>query len=61
MIFFSGVQLICFGLMGQYIGRIYDEAKGRPIFIVADDTAGVPDGRDGNDAVTGAAQLDTTY
>ena len=61
VIFFSGVQLICFGLMGQYIGRIYDEAKGRPIFIVADDTAGVPDGRDGNAAVTGTAQLDTTY
>jgi polyisoprenyl-phosphate glycosyltransferase len=39
VILLSGVQLICFGLMGQYIGRIYDEAKGRPIFIVADDTA----------------------
>lgn len=38
VILLSGVQLICFGMMGQYIGRIYDEAKGRPIFIVADDT-----------------------
>jgi polyisoprenyl-phosphate glycosyltransferase len=38
IILLSGVQLICFGMMGQYIGRIYDEAKGRPIFLVAAET-----------------------
>jgi len=32
--FFSGVQLLCLGLMGEYIGRIYDEVKGRPLFII---------------------------
>lgn len=32
--FFSGVQLLCLGLMGEYIGRIYDEVKGRPMFII---------------------------
>ena len=32
--FFSGVQLLCFGLMGEYIGRIYDEVKRRPMYII---------------------------
>lgn len=32
--FFSGIQLLCMGLMGEYIGRIYDEVKDRPLYIV---------------------------
>lgn len=32
--FFNGIVLIILGIIGEYIGRIYDETKGRPLFIL---------------------------
>jgi glycosyltransferase involved in cell wall biosynthesis len=34
----GGVQLACIGIIGQYLGRMYEEIKGRPLFIVWEDT-----------------------
>lgn len=36
IMFFSGVQLLFIGILGEYLARIYDEVKGRPPYIVAE-------------------------
>lgn len=36
VLFLGGVQLVCIGILGEYLGRIYDEVKRRPQWVIAD-------------------------
>lgn len=54
VLFLGGIQLLCLGILGEYIGHIYTESKGRPLYLLRSHT-----GRSEND-VSSAGGKETT-
>jgi len=46
--FIGGIQLIAIGIIGEYLGRIYDEVKNRPLYLL-DRTVGIDDPKEGRE------------
>lgn len=42
IMFFSGVQLLSIGILGEYVGRVFLEVKARPLYLVAEEIDGAP-------------------
>jgi dolichol-phosphate mannosyltransferase len=47
-IFFSSIVLLCLGLVGEYVGRIFEEVKRRPLYLVRRKIDGVPTAAEGS-------------
>jgi dolichol-phosphate mannosyltransferase len=41
-VFFSSIVLVCLGFVGEYVGRIFEEVKRRPLYLVRRKIDGAP-------------------
>jgi glycosyltransferase involved in cell wall biosynthesis len=57
--FLSGVQLTVMGMVGQYVARIYDEARGRPLYLVRETRGFGGRGQEGGRSLWPAISRDT--
>jgi hypothetical protein len=55
--FSSSAQLIMMGILGEYVGRAYEELKGRPLYIVAKELNLEPSGQRGEHADAAPAHI----
>ena len=49
MFFLGGVQMLMLGVMGEYLGRVYRQAQGRPLYLVAETIGSTSAGTNGSD------------
>jgi len=57
--FLSGVQLVVIGMVGQYVARIYDEARARPLYLVREARGFTRGSRESEDALWPVANQET--
>ncbi len=43
ILFIGGIQLLCVGMLGEYIGRIFNQTKGRPLYVLSEKLGFAPE------------------